>query len=134
MAAPTATTSSGLTPLWGSLPKNSFTICWTFGMRVEPPTRTTSSICVRLEPRVLQAWRTGRMRLLEQVAHELLELRARELQGAGASGPAASAVMKGRLISVCSVVRQLALGLLRGLLEALERHRVLRRGRCPGPS
>ena len=44
MAAPTATTSSGLTPLCGSLPNSSRTICCTRGMRVEPPTSTTSSI------------------------------------------------------------------------------------------
>ena len=45
IAAPTATTSSGFTPLCGSLPKSSRTICCTRGMRVEPPTSTTSSIC-----------------------------------------------------------------------------------------
>jgi hypothetical protein len=28
--------------LRGSLPKNSFTLSWTFGMRVWPPTRITS--------------------------------------------------------------------------------------------
>ena len=32
------TTSSGLTPLWGSFLKSSFTISWTLGIRVEPPT------------------------------------------------------------------------------------------------
>ena len=42
MAAPTATTSSGLTPLWGSLWNNSLTFCCTLGMRVMPPTRMTS--------------------------------------------------------------------------------------------
>ena len=41
-------------------------------------------------------------------------------------GPEASAVTKGRLISVSIVVRQLALGLLRGLLQPLQRHLVLR--------
>src|SRR5256885_8056725 len=40
IAAPTATTSSGLTPLCGSLSKISVTICWTRGIRVEPPTRS----------------------------------------------------------------------------------------------
>ena len=54
MAAPTATTSSGLTPLCGSLPKISLTICWTRGMRVEPPTSTTSSMSDGLELGVLQ--------------------------------------------------------------------------------
>ena len=44
MAAPTATTSSGLTPLWGSLPKISLTFSCTLGMRVMPPTRMTSSM------------------------------------------------------------------------------------------
>ena len=44
MAAPMATTSSGFTPLWGSFPVRSLTSCCTTGMRVEPPTRTTSLI------------------------------------------------------------------------------------------
>ena len=43
-AAPSATTSSGFTPRFGSLPKNSLTVSCTIGMRVEPPTRTTSSM------------------------------------------------------------------------------------------
>src|SRR3989338_1504378 len=42
MAAPKATTSSGLTPLDGSLPKKSLTKETTFGIRVIPPTKTTS--------------------------------------------------------------------------------------------
>ena len=40
-AAPAATTSSGFTPLCGSLPKNCFTAFCTAGMRVMPPTRMT---------------------------------------------------------------------------------------------
>ena len=44
MAAPTATTSSGLTPLCGSLPISSLTFACTAGMRVMPPTSTTWSI------------------------------------------------------------------------------------------
>src|SRR5437868_5683859 len=44
IAAPTATTSSGLTPLCGSLPISSLTFACTAGMRVMPPTRTTWSI------------------------------------------------------------------------------------------
>src|SRR5207248_824675 len=43
MAAPTATTSSGFTPLCGSLPTISLTFSWTAGIRVMPPTRTTWS-------------------------------------------------------------------------------------------
>mmetsp|Transcript_59342 Transcript_59342/g.174187 ORF Transcript_59342/g.174187 Transcript_59342/m.174187 type:complete len:330 (-) Transcript_59342:695-1684(-) len=43
-AAPCATASSGLMPRAGALPPNaSCTSCWTFGMRVEPPTSRTSS-------------------------------------------------------------------------------------------
>src|ERR1041384_7539818 len=41
-AAPMATTSSGFTPLCGSFPKNLVTVSCTSGMRVEPPTSTTS--------------------------------------------------------------------------------------------
>ena len=44
IAAPIATTSSGLTPLCGSLPVSSLTFSWTAGIRVMPPTRTTWSI------------------------------------------------------------------------------------------
>mmetsp|Transcript_16105 Transcript_16105/g.37526 ORF Transcript_16105/g.37526 Transcript_16105/m.37526 type:complete len:213 (-) Transcript_16105:874-1512(-) len=40
--APYATASSGLMLLHGSLSKSSVSIAWIFGMRVEPPTSTTS--------------------------------------------------------------------------------------------
>ena len=50
-AAPTATTSSGLTPLLGSLPPVSFlTSSATAGMRVEPPTSTTWAMSATLMP------------------------------------------------------------------------------------
>ena len=48
IAAPIATTSSGLTPLCGSLPKSCFTVSWILGMRVWPPTRMTSSMSASL--------------------------------------------------------------------------------------
>ena len=54
IAAPIATTSSGLTPLCGSLPKNCFTTSWTLGMRVMPPTSTTSSISAGLQAGILE--------------------------------------------------------------------------------
>jgi len=44
IAAPTATTSSGLTPLDGTRPKNFSTSCWIAGIRVDPPTSSTSLI------------------------------------------------------------------------------------------
>ena len=54
IAAPIATTSSGLTPLCGSLPKNFVTSSMTFGIRVMPPTSTTSSMSDLAMPGVLQ--------------------------------------------------------------------------------
>ena len=60
MAAPTATTSSGLTPLCGSLPPNiALTASMTAGMRVWPPTRMTSSMSDGLRPASLRAASTG---------------------------------------------------------------------------
>ena len=44
IAAPTATTSSGFTPFDGVFPKNFSTSACTAGIRVEPPTKITSSI------------------------------------------------------------------------------------------
>jgi len=44
IAAPKATTSSGLMPLWGSLPVSERTFSCTAGMRVMPPTRMTWSM------------------------------------------------------------------------------------------
>ena len=55
IAAPTATTSSGFTPLLGSLPKICFTLSWIAGIRVEPPTRITSSICEAVRPASFRA-------------------------------------------------------------------------------
>jgi hypothetical protein len=54
-AAPTATTSSGLTPLLGSLPPvSSLTRSVTAGMRVEPPTSTTWSMSSTFDAGVLE--------------------------------------------------------------------------------
>ena len=44
IAAPNATASSGFTPFEGFLPKNFSTSSCTFGIRVDPPTKITSSI------------------------------------------------------------------------------------------
>ena len=59
IAAPTATASSGLTSLRGSLPKNCLTVSCTFGMRVWPPTRITSLMSSSLTPASLIAIRHG---------------------------------------------------------------------------
>ena len=66
--APIATTSSGLTLLLGSLPKKSLTICWIFGIRVEPPTRRTSSMSEVWSPASLRAWRQGSMDLWKRLS------------------------------------------------------------------
>mmetsp|Transcript_71420 Transcript_71420/g.118693 ORF Transcript_71420/g.118693 Transcript_71420/m.118693 type:complete len:315 (-) Transcript_71420:732-1676(-) len=59
-AAPCATASSGWTPLLGSLPlKKSLSSCWTFGMRVDPPTRTTSSTSSLFSPASASTFFTG---------------------------------------------------------------------------
>ena len=85
IAAPTATTSSGFTPLCGSLPNSSFTSSCTLGMRVEPPTSTTSSISLGLELGVLQRLLHRAAAALDQVIDQLLELGAGDRSSAGAS-------------------------------------------------
>ena len=75
IAAPMATTSSGLTPLCGSLPPNiALTASTTAGMRVMPPTRMTSSMSPGLRPASLSAALTGPFGLLDEVGDEVLEL------------------------------------------------------------
>src|SRR5438067_18837 len=59
MAAPIATTSSGFTPLCGSLPKIFRTISITAGIRVCPPTSTTSFTSDALIPASSNAFMTG---------------------------------------------------------------------------
>ena len=58
-AAPSATTSSGFSSLCGVRPNSSATSRRTSGMRVEPPTSTTSSICDGSSPASASAWRHG---------------------------------------------------------------------------
>ena len=124
IAAPTATTSSGFTPLCGSLPNSSLTICCTRGMRVEPPTSTTSSIFDGSTPASASACFVGPDRLLQQVLDQLLELRARQLH----LQVLRPGLVRGdeRQVDVGLHHRgELHLGLLRRLLQALQRHPVL---------
>ena len=124
-AAPMATTSSGLTPLWGSLPKNCFTTSWTFGMRVMPPTSTTSSIWPADSPASFSALRQGStvfwMRSstsdsnLARVSFKRQMLRARGV--GGDVGQVDLGLGRGR---------QFDLRLLGRLLEALQGELVLR--------
>ena len=59
IAAPMATTSSGLTDLFGSLFVSFLTASTTAGIRVDPPTKITSSISEADKPASDKALRTG---------------------------------------------------------------------------
>ena len=101
-AAPTATTSSGLTDRFGSLPKNSFTICWIFGTRVEPPTSTTSSISFGDFFASARHFLVGSMARVNR-SSQICSNRARVSFFTRCFGPVWSAVRNGRLISVSMV-------------------------------
>mmetsp|Transcript_11235 Transcript_11235/g.23768 ORF Transcript_11235/g.23768 Transcript_11235/m.23768 type:complete len:450 (-) Transcript_11235:514-1863(-) len=101
MAAPMATTSSGLTPRDGFLPKNSSTVSCTFGIRVMPPTRmiswmsdlsTSASFMQALQGPIERSTRGCTM--FSNCALEILAFMC--------LGPEASAVIKGRETSVCA--------------------------------
>src|SRR5881397_2143153 len=123
IAAPIATTSSGFTPLCGSLPKKPFTTSCTFGIRVWPPTRMTSSMFDGLSPASLSACSIGGM------------VRFTRSSTSCSSFARVSVMFKclGRLVrrdegEVDFRLHhrgQLHLGLLGGFLEPLQRHRVL---------
>ena len=59
IAAPIATTSSGFTDLFGSLPVSLRTASTTVGIRVDPPTNNTWSISEADKPASAKARRTG---------------------------------------------------------------------------
>ena len=78
-AAPIATTSSGFTPLCGSLPKKSFTSCCTFGHARRAADQHDFVDLRRLDAGVRQRLLDRRHRALQQVVDQLLELGARQL-------------------------------------------------------
>ena len=98
-AAPMATTSSGLTPLWGSLPVICWTSSWTAGIRVDPPTRTTWSMSDLVSPASAMACSNGPLHASTRSAVSSLNL-ARVSFTSRCLGPSEVAVMKGRLIWV----------------------------------
>ena len=102
MAAPTATTSSGLTPLCGSLPISSLTSSTTAGMRVMPPTRTTWSIADGSSPASASAFFVGSTVRLRRSAVSSLSF-ARVSWRSRCFGPSCVAVMNGRLTCVVIV-------------------------------
>ena len=124
-AAPTATTSSGFTLRFGSLPNRLRTISCTFGMRVEPPTSTTSSICAGLHAGIGQRLLAGLDGAVQNVGHHLLEARARQLDRQ-VLGTAGVGRQERQIDFGFEQRRELDLGLLGGFLQALQRHLVLR--------
>ena len=68
IAAPMATTSSGLTPLEGFFPKNFSTSDWIIGILVEPPTKIISSMSELDNPASFIAFFTGAIDLLTKSA------------------------------------------------------------------
>ena len=102
-AAPTATTSSGLTFKFGSLPKNSLTFCCTKGMRVIPPTSNTSSISLAVKPASFKAAWQGPIVFSTRPPTNSSNF-ARNIFITKCLGPLASVVIKGWLISVSMVV------------------------------
>ena len=99
MAAPTATTSSGLTPLWGSFLNIFLTSSCTFGIRVEPPTKTTSSMSLAESLASRSAFSTGPF-VRSTSGSTNFSNSAREMLICRCFGPLASAVINGKLISV----------------------------------
>ncbi len=78
IAAPIATTSSGLMSRLGSRPKSSATMRCTFGVRVWPPTRMTWSTSEGFRPAAASASRQGAAVRSIRSADERLEALARE--------------------------------------------------------
>ncbi|MPN06326.1 hypothetical protein SDC9_153582 [bioreactor metagenome] len=97
MAAPIATTSSGLTDLFGSLPASLRTASMTAGIRVEPPTKMISSISEVDKPASFNAWRTG-IFVRSTKSYVISSNFARVSVNSKCNGPASPAVMNGRLI------------------------------------
>ena len=100
MAAPSATTSSGLTVMFGSLPPVSRrTRACTAGMRVDPPTRMTSSMSFAVTLASAIACLTGPMQRSTRswVSSSNFD---RSMVIVRCLGPLASAVTNGRLTCV----------------------------------
>jgi hypothetical protein len=103
IAAPMATTSSGFTPLFGSLLMSERTNSCTMGIRVAPPTRTTSFISLAANPASFNALSNGFLQRLSRSA-VICSKFARVSFSCKCFGPLASAVIYGRLISLSNKV------------------------------
>ena len=104
IAAPIATTSSGLTPLCGSLPKNSFTSFWMLRHARLAADEHDLVDVLGLEPGVLQRLLHGPMDRSRRSSTSCSSF-ARVSFSCRCLGPEASAVMNGRLISVSTTSR-----------------------------
>src|SRR5699024_7626605 len=99
IAAPIATTSSGFTDLFGSLPVSLRTASTTAGIRVDPPTKITWSISFLSTPASFNACRTGFLvRSTNSCVNSSNLARLKEVSKC--NGPASDAVMNGKLICV----------------------------------
>ena len=98
MAAPMATTSSGFTPRCGSRPMRFLAVSMTLGMRVMPPTRTSSLTSLLPSFASFKHASTG---LIVRVKRSSVSCSSFERVSFFwmCFGPEASAVTKGRLIS-----------------------------------
>ena len=99
IAAPIATTSSGLTPLDAFLPKNFSTSSTILGIRVEPPTKITSSMSEVDKPASFNACATGAIERFTKLSANCSNLE-RDNFLTKCFGPEAVAVTYGKLISV----------------------------------
>mmetsp|Transcript_853 Transcript_853/g.3333 ORF Transcript_853/g.3333 Transcript_853/m.3333 type:complete len:480 (-) Transcript_853:793-2232(-) len=98
-AAPSATTSSGLTVTLGSLPVRLLTRAWTAGILVLPPTRMISSISLRSNEASLREFSTGMRHLSSKSEHSSSNLALVRVFSM-CLGPSAVAVMKGSEMEV----------------------------------
>ncbi|MNY19234.1 hypothetical protein D3C86_1526570 [compost metagenome] len=99
IAAPIATTSSGLTPFDGFLLKNFSTSSWILGILVEPPTKITSSISEILKPASFNALATGAIERFTNASVNWSNFALVKVF-TKCFGPVAVAVTYGKLISV----------------------------------
>src|SRR6266566_5144886 len=125
MPAPIATTSSGFTPLCGSLPMRLRAISTTFGIRVMPPTSTSSLMSLSLRFASFRHAFTGGMVRWNKSSQSCSNFERVSFFWM-CFGPLASAVMNGRLISYSCVDESAIFCFLGLFLDALDRIRLLR--------
>ena len=103
------------------------------GMRVWPPTSTTSSILLRLDARIRQCLLARPDRTLHNIFDHLLEPRPRELH-LQVLRPGGIRRDERQIDFRLKQRGKLHLGLFRRFLQALQRHLILAKDRCRFPS